>query len=745
MLFEYKEGKRLEIPIGEHMFVTPPMPKKADVLFHEKKPKNQYWVRQTDLPQEFYLYDPEITEINAKDTFIDNGVLKTLSIADTEKLKFYKEREVTRMKDGVWFFNNGEPTYLTGDHYFNLQWGAMLGAVNETEKDSNYGQYFEFQRNFAYFIKIAETTTYANGGIMTKSKKTGISQFMVGVCFNRSILYKQKTVSMMSTTADDCKDGNFMMARFILQKLPKILTPSMTKTNEGEILWGAPPNEVRSNKIRMDIEYYNTRLNVVPTSTDGFDRQTRLVAWVDEYTKIEKNTNPQELLLNSLPTVLDSKRKAGFIMWTAYVGEKNNRPFKESKQIWNDSSLKTVNEKTGKTASGLIKWFMSVNEGLRDGCDIYGKPIQEKIEKIINDDLEQHKNNQAKLQAVKRQYPRTETDSWDENNLGTRIFDNIRLSLRLKELKDSLATVPQYNDFDINWSKTPIIEEHTETYKFFKPYIKWTTDYDKINGGGEGLFKWYNREWTPPEFLSKYLYKENKDKDGKLKPAIDSPFVMAIDPQSYADKSDVNHFSQNAIQVLILPNVELNAQIGFDCTNKRLMVEYLFRPDTAKEFLYTVIKAIMTFNCPVLVEHNQVWLSRKLIEYGFGNFLLYVNKDTKVLEPYNPYNPQLIPFNVVRNAKDSTIDTLVREAKIQYDTPEVETETDNVKYLNSISVIEQFMMFDPLDTTKFDAAMCHMEAIYAANSIMGTRWREIESKKKRSNQGFVDAMGLLCM
>lgn len=39
-----------------------------------------------------------------------------------EKLEIFKRQEWDRRLNGVWFYNNGVPTYLTGMHYIYLRW-----------------------------------------------------------------------------------------------------------------------------------------------------------------------------------------------------------------------------------------------------------------------------------------------------------------------------------------------------------------------------------------------------------------------------------------------------------------------------------------------------------------------------------------------------------------------------------------------------------------------------------------------
>lgn len=65
----------------------------------------------------------------------------------TDMPKPFKERytefirkEFDRRRNGVWFMNNGEPTYITGHHYMFLQWSKI---------DIGYPSYLEFQNRLS--------------------------------------------------------------------------------------------------------------------------------------------------------------------------------------------------------------------------------------------------------------------------------------------------------------------------------------------------------------------------------------------------------------------------------------------------------------------------------------------------------------------------------------------------------------------------------------------------------------------
>src|SRR5688572_16539755 len=49
----------------------------------------------------------------------------------------YAAEEVRRCKEGFWFMNNGQETYLTGKNYFYIQWWKLENDVYPDFRDTD--------------------------------------------------------------------------------------------------------------------------------------------------------------------------------------------------------------------------------------------------------------------------------------------------------------------------------------------------------------------------------------------------------------------------------------------------------------------------------------------------------------------------------------------------------------------------------------------------------------------------------
>jgi hypothetical protein len=738
------------IPVGEHKFYLPPQPPKEEILFHNLPKKEQYWRRDyilKEMPLFFTSWHRDVIE-DAKGTVYDGKTLVSLSREDTTTLITLRDREIRRIKDGIWFYNNGIPTYLTGGHYGVLMWGAMADSLNQVEEKSIYGSYMRFQRNYCYFIEICKVTPHASGGNVVKPKKTGITMLQSLLLLMDAITHRSAWYRMMSTTQDVAKKINFRYIAYALEKLPPILTPEYSRNLGAVHFENSDVSQRRSSKRRSDTEFLDSHIETVATVANAFDSGKNRCAWIDEESKIEidKSNNVTTLHNITLPTVSQGFMRIGYVIYTHYVSEKNNDSFRRAKTIFYDSFLKTIDPGTKRTRSGLLAYAMFVQDGTFGACDKYGEPEVDKIWPVINAEVNARKNDAASLRSYKRQYPTCLDDMWQEGAGEASVFDNMRLGVQLHKIteEESFGHYP-YMDFNFKWVAQPEIDEIKGVYKFpLPPIVVPVTDQDKRDQKPHGVFKWYMPHWTPKHFLDKALYKPIRDRKGKLIPNPQCPFYAAVDPTQYSQKKDVVTGSKNAIQVFVLPNAELDAFFNEKVTNKRLMVEYLHRPDSPRDTLMHVVQMIMYFGCYVLIECNANWLATRLKEWGFGNFLIVMNKDTGILEPYKEYATDQKPFTSQKseNGGADTIGDYVA-AGMNHLAEDING-VDNIPYIHSTEVITQLMNFDPMNTTQYDAGVCYLIGLLGINTFMGWRQRQTDKQNRGGNQAIRDfARGMM--
>jgi len=111
----------------------PKKPTRSEILFHDQ-PKNLQMWRRIPMPE-------EMQRIKSMDEWLE----KPKEFRD--RFSPYIEREFDRRRNGVWFYNNGVPTYITGRHYMFLQWSKI---------DIGYPSYLSFQREIFLHLAACE-------------------------------------------------------------------------------------------------------------------------------------------------------------------------------------------------------------------------------------------------------------------------------------------------------------------------------------------------------------------------------------------------------------------------------------------------------------------------------------------------------------------------------------------------------------------------------------------------------------
>src|SRR6185369_4854355 len=129
----------------------------------------------------------------------------------------YASIEVERCKRGYWFFNNGEPTYITGKNYFYLQWWKL--------EDDIYPDYRDADRRYFLFLNHWENVLWCLGVGRGKKRREGASSQATSNLIYECIFYTSSNCGLVSKTQVDSRDTFTDMAAFGYHQLPVFLKP----------------------------------------------------------------------------------------------------------------------------------------------------------------------------------------------------------------------------------------------------------------------------------------------------------------------------------------------------------------------------------------------------------------------------------------------------------------------------------------------------------------------------------------
>ncbi len=676
---------RLKIAIDdEHTYVSPIYPdSKAEILFVNEKTENQYWRRQRDLPQSFFDYIPGLTVEDADATIYNSeGQLIQLSHEDTNILRRYFLRELHRRTHGVWMMIKGVLTYITGNHYFILQWGEMHGYTNP-ESGESFGEYREFQRDIAYFYDIIIKNENISGGFIAKAKKTGVTQFLSLSYLNESTLIKEKRFGMVSKSHEDCKGTNMMLFQHALERLPMILKPRIKNITLSKVVFDSPKKNVITAKNLRETKAggYKTFVEALPTKEDALDGPKIWRAWLDEFPKY-KSPFPKQLFDKSSESVKLQQQIYGKMFLSSYPPEDDSRGFQEAKKIYYESSLSTLNE-INRTKTGLFKHFVSALNATEGTFDKYGKADKVKAFYLNEADRKSAGTDRREIQKKKRQYPRTEKECWESGGSGS-AFDNVRISAQLADIEEEEKNgAIYYREGQLEWTNgfmsKVIFTERTEFEKVNNIESKWRF-----------FTKFKQSEINQP------VIKGFKDASGRLMPDEHGLFAGAVDPTDYKLKKDVVEGSKNSIHVGIADDIKRNTEFHKIASNI-IAAEYFFRSDDPDEFYDDLVMAILYFGMYVIVEANKGWVVTRLKKDGLQNFLLLADKKLGVIRPFRE-GDELSLINTTEDRINDYCRAIARHIRV----PAEESEPDYLPLIKSTRLLYQLMDFDPNNTKKFD-------------------------------------------
>lgn len=559
--------------------ILPKTPRlKKDILFSDLPKKEQYWRR------------PEIPD--------------TITPENQDEWDSFIKEEFRRRREGIWFMNNGEAVYLTGNHYFALTHCKMLDT----------GGYMDFryaQLDIFYHIQACLIDSRCLGQLFVKSRRTGFT-YIVLCCFLNDITsFRNKNFGITSKSDNDASKA-FLKFRYMLLNLPFYFIPLIKGKVDSpkEFQFGAPMVNTReikkARKFGLD-DYLNNFIDYEPTKNDSYDGQALFRYLGDEAGKWKKPMDYTQHFGQISPTMNQGGRIVGkaFIGSTVGAMSQGGSQFKE---LYKSSDVRERNTVTQMTASGLYRFFLAAQFNMEEFTDKYGKchterpkvPTYNVAGKLIRvgsieylegqEDMKRKVSDKA-LNEQYRAYPRTVEYAFrDEANECvfniTKIYDQI-------DHNDKLDENQKYIVGNFEW----VNEKDGDV--FFAPNPK-------------GRFK---VAWLPSiADGTQGLANRVQKKGDKFYPLNTNCVRGGCDPFSL--KSTHGKGSKGAIHGKTVMFPEGGAPSNTWC------FEYIARPQDETIFFEDVIKVIRYYGMLILIESNRIDLLRHMRNRGYRHFAM---------------------------------------------------------------------------------------------------------------------------
>jgi hypothetical protein len=350
--------------------------------------------RKTDIPDSFY--DLEIDEDgNAQ--------------YNEEQIQFIK-REFERCRDGYFFMNNGFATYITGDHYFYLNYWTLESGIEPEFRDAD--------RNWFVFYNEASKDDTILGVIRVKKRREGATSQSSCILTKEASFTANTRCGIISKTGGDASDLFMNMVVYGFKSIPIFLQPRTDGSDDPKkrlVLVKQAKKKKATSGLYNKREGLNSFIEWRNTALNSFDsgRWSRLL--IDEASKFPKEVDIVEYWNIAKKTLTEGANKVGFALMVSTVNPPNNGG-QEFKNLWDQSNQ----FKHGRsTPTKLVRYFAAASEGLAGFIDTYGMSRKKEAEEFI---LANYRNNDQDT----RDYPLNEEEAFKFNQADCHFnLDNI--------------------------------------------------------------------------------------------------------------------------------------------------------------------------------------------------------------------------------------------------------------------------------------------------------------------------------
>lgn len=677
-----KDGTLGEIYLIEGIKIGLPLAPKKCLQRHSQS-KSQYWERK-DCPKELSRIQ-SIFQWNDMPTDFKGRWVG------------YIEEEFDRRENGLWFKNNGVPTYITGGHYMYLQW---------TKIDVGYPDYREANRLLYIFWEACKADSRCFGLDYLKIRRSGFSFMASSETVNTGTLAKDRRLGILSKTGSDAKKMFTDKVVPINSNYPFFFKPIMDGMDKPktELAYRVPASKITKNNMHDvandDIEGLDTTIDWKNTDDNSYDGEKLLLLVHDESGKW---LNPNNIL-NNWRVTKTCLRLGSKIVGKCMMGSTSNALNKGGanfKKLYEDSDPSTRNP-NGQTKSGLYSLFIPMEWNMEGFIDRYGMPVIDTPDKPVlgidgemigvgaveywENEVESLKNDPDALNEFYRQFPRTTSHAFRDESRQS-IFNLTKI----------------YQQIDYNDS---MIKEHHITRGSFhwKDGVKdtkviWSPD-------PRGRFA---VSWLPAAHLQNRVAMVN----GKKMPANEHIGSFGCDPYDISGTVG-GRGSNGSLHGLTKFNMD-------DAPSNEFFLEYVARPQTAEIFFEEILMACIFYGMPLLAENNKPRLLYHFKNRGYRGYSM--NRPDKRFNKLSKTEKELggIP-NTSEDVKQShaaAIESYI-EKYVGMDMDGSYRTIGDMGTMPFSRTLEDWAKFDITNRTKFDACISSGLAIMANQKHMYT-------------------------
>lgn len=654
----------------------PKKPRKDKILFSDLPKKEQYWRRQE--------------------------VPKNITPDNQELFNEYILEEFRRRREGIWFMNNGEAVYLTGNMYFALQWCQMFD--NRDYMDFRYAQLHMF-----YHLEACILDPRCFGQIFLKSRRTGFTYAVLAILMNMSTATCNGKYGMTSKSGTDVQEV-WEKYSYMFLALPFYFRPVVRgkEDSPSELYFGKPSNNSKEAKKARDtgvMDYLNTVIDHRPTLNGSYD-SVKLNGYLGD--EAYKWTKPNDYIVH-LGMIKPTMVPNGTVVGKAFIGSTMgamNQGGEQGVELIKASQVEDRDPVTQQTPTGLYFHFLAAQDNMEKYTDKYGKCWTEKppkgtlnvmgkpilegsLDYLLATEEQKRRQSDKALNEQYRTYPRTiEHALRDESE--ECVFNMVKLYEQIEHNND-IPEESRYMIGNFEW-KEGVKDSDVEFRQMENGRFKVSWLPSKVDG-------------------TEHLQNRVRETNGKFYPLNKDVIRFGCDPFSL--KSTHGEGSKGGLhgKTLIFPE-------GGAPSNK-FAVEYIARPPDEVIFFEDVIKCIRFYGAPILVESNRIDLLRHMRNRGYRGFAMnrLDRPESALNENEKTYGGQLMSSKDMLDSHMNSIGSWIQNyVGVYMDEEKKIRPVGEMGDMPFNETLKDWLNFNPDKRTKYDATISSGLAIMACQT-----------------------------
>lgn len=620
---------------------------KTDIIKRSEDIQEQFWERQT-LPHD---YHPKRKKEHERQKIDRNWF--------DPYLEQIRRREWGRRLRGVWFWNNGKPVYLTGLHYFMLNYWPFQGKWLDYRRPDRDSMYITM-------YCIQDPNCLGLNEIM--NRKSGKTLRAGCVLYERTSRINNHHGGIQSKTDTDAWEVFKKAVVHPWKKLPHFFRPTydLMKGDDpnDELRFFATSRRGQQAESEVEEEALESWVDFKSSEESAYDGPELHTYVSDETSKTKKDVSIIERQnVTRFCTEIGGEFK-GFHYYTTTVeieeGEEDNHEF----QAMTAKSNPLVRDENGRTLTGLYTYFRPAYMSLF--FDKYGEPDEVRARTYLSNARKklQEEGDLRGLSSLKRKQPMTFNEAFSIDGKFS-LYNPELINMQLDDISWG-SSVTEFGD--LVWK---------DGYEFERPVVKPNGDIDYIlnevewkpnpNGRFEKVLG-----WTPKD--SNKVYKNGN----KYLPNNSFAIRIGCDPFRYDKTKDKRR--SNCAAFAYQMQDELYPDDEF---NNTFVLRYAYRAESTRLSNADIIKMAWWCGCQVLFERNVNHWKRDFQDWNCDGFYMFMPGEQ---EP-----------GVATDGRGNVVQTICNYTEAHIN--------EHIKKVKFKSLLKDWLSFKIEDTEKHDEGM----------------------------------------